>query len=172
MKHRPIVHLPIWELQKAIQVMSNAQLGALLKLLFHHWADHDIPDDDRRIAQLVRCTTHCWRHKYAPMVRPFFVNVSGFLVPNAKHPVIANLRWSGSLSNRQPLSQAKRREIVARDGHTCAYCRRVFGWEELEVDHIVPVARGGNNDDDNLTTACKPCNISKGSKLLSEWRAA
>ena len=60
-----------------------------------------------------------------------------------------------------------RMRIFTRDDFTCAYCG-VRG-ERMECDHIVPIARGGSHDDENLTTACKPCNQSKRDKLLSEW---
>jgi 5-methylcytosine-specific restriction endonuclease McrA len=38
------------------------------------------------------------------------------------------------------------------------------------IDHIVPLARGGTNYEGNLTPACRPCNSSKGTLLLVEWR--
>ena len=60
-----------------------------------------------------------------------------------------------------------RMRVFVRDDFTCAYCG-VRG-ERMECDHIVPVSRGGSHDDENLTTACKPCNQSKRDKLLSEW---
>jgi hypothetical protein len=61
-----------------------------------------------------------------------------------------------------------RDEIFDRDGLQCTYC----GDEEgpLEIDHIVPVTRGGTNDHANLCVACRRCNISKSNLLLSEWR--
>lgn len=61
-----------------------------------------------------------------------------------------------------------RTAIFERDDYTCTYCGTRGG--QLQCDHIIPVARGGLHDDDNLTTACEPCNRSKGAKLLSEWR--
>lgn len=63
-----------------------------------------------------------------------------------------------------------RRRIFQRDDYTCAYCG-VRG-HSLECDHIHPVSRGGLNDDDNLTTACKKCNQSKKNKTLQEWGRA
>ena len=36
----------------------------------------------------------------------------------------------------------------------------------MQVDHIIPVAEGGENDMDNLITSCQPCNIGKGAKSL------
>jgi hypothetical protein len=49
----------------------------------------------------------------------------------------------------------------ARD--RCGYCRSpqhlVFGW--LEIEHVVPVARGGLDDESNLWLACRFCNTFK-----------
>lgn len=61
-----------------------------------------------------------------------------------------------------------RQEIFERDGHECQYCGSSH---DLTCDHIVPLIRGGTNDHDNLTTACRPCNSSKGDKLVEEWVA-
>jgi 5-methylcytosine-specific restriction endonuclease McrA len=70
---------------------------------------------------------------------------------------------------RPPIDEWKttRKRIFARDGYICTYCGA--GSRNLECDHIVPVSRGGLNDDDNLTTSCRSCNRSKSNKLLSEW---
>lgn len=60
-----------------------------------------------------------------------------------------------------------RQRIFERDGRTCTYCGST---EALECDHVIPVAKGGGHDDDNLTTACKPCNLSKRDLLPDEWQ--
>lgn len=59
--------------------------------------------------------------------------------------------------------------IFSRDGYVCKYC----GSDKtpLHCDHVIPVTRGGSDDPSNLTTSCKFCNLSKGDRLLSEWRA-
>ena len=61
-----------------------------------------------------------------------------------------------------------RKRIFARDDFTCQYCGR--RGIQLECDHIVPVTRGGGDEDDNLATACFTCNRSKRDKMLEEWR--
>lgn len=61
-----------------------------------------------------------------------------------------------------------RARVFARDDYTCTYCGE--RGKKLQCDHIVPVARGGSHSDENLTTACEPCNRSKGAKMLEEWR--
>jgi len=38
----------------------------------------------------------------------------------------------------------------------------------LQVDHIHPVSKGGENNIDNLITSCQPCNIGKGVGLLND----
>jgi 5-methylcytosine-specific restriction endonuclease McrA len=51
-------------------------------------------------------------------------------------------------------------------GQGCAYCDQACE----TVDHIVPLNRGGDNQKQNLTPACRSCNSSKGDRLLSEWK--
>lgn len=53
------------------------------------------------------------------------------------------------------------KELAARDAKVCRYCGST---ENLSIDHIVPLARGGTNDLDNLQFLCMPCNRRKGAK--------
>lgn len=63
--------------------------------------------------------------------------------------------------NRSPLSPKLRYNVLRRDGFTCQYCGRTADERQLEIDHIVPVSKGGTNDIGNLQTACKECNRGK-----------
>lgn len=49
----------------------------------------------------------------------------------------------------------------------CAYC----GGPADQIDHVVPLARGGSNEWDNLTAACLSCNYSKGTTSLLQFLA-
>lgn len=49
--------------------------------------------------------------------------------------------------------------VFARDGRQCAQCGTD---EDLQIDHIVPLAHGGSNNMDNLQVLCGPCNYAKG----------
>lgn len=51
----------------------------------------------------------------------------------------------------------------------CHYCRRSFRPQELTMDHIVPVARGGKSTKGNVVPACKDCNNAKQQLLPMEW---
>lgn len=48
----------------------------------------------------------------------------------------------------------------------CAYCGTT---EDITIDHVIPVSRGGKHVRGNLAPACRRCNSSKGSKPLDEW---
>lgn len=68
----------------------------------------------------------------------------------------------------QRLEVVKRR-IVNRDGPTCGRCHRsidlsLSGLERdgLTLGHVIPVARGGSDDDDNLRPEHRRCNLAAG----------
>jgi len=70
-------------------------------------------------------------------------------------------------AKRVGLSKKTRFEVFKRDGFTCQYCGAHPPAVILEVDHIVSVAEGGDNDADNLITSCFPCNRGKGAVGLN-----
>lgn len=69
---------------------------------------------------------------------------------------------------RKPIPKGVRFEIFKRDLFTCQYCGAHPPGVLLHIDHIVAVAQGGTNDQDNLVTACQACNIGKGAKDLKQ----
>ena len=64
-----------------------------------------------------------------------------------------------------PFSRAN---IYARDRHRCQYCGHPFPTSELTFDHVVPVARGGRKDWENIVTCCVSCNRRKGGRTPEE----
>lgn len=58
-------------------------------------------------------------------------------------------------------------DTLAKCGFRCHYCGASADEEALVVDHVVPVAAGGQTEPSNLVAACKPCNDGKSSKLLT-----
>lgn len=54
--------------------------------------------------------------------------------------------------------------IYTRDKFTCQYCGEVFHTEELNLEHVVPRARGGKTTWENVVTSCIPCNDRKADK--------
>ena len=72
---------------------------------------------------------------------------------------------------REQIRKSIRFEVFKRDSFTCQYCGQKSPDVVLEVDHITPVADGGDNDILNLVTACKACNAGKSDRPLSESAA-
>jgi hypothetical protein len=65
---------------------------------------------------------------------------------------------------RRNLSAAVRRRIRKEARERCGYCLSpqslVLG--TLEIEHIIPRAKGGSNEEANLWLSCSPCNAFKG----------
>jgi hypothetical protein len=62
-------------------------------------------------------------------------------------------------------SAAVRIRVMKRDRFKCTYCGIPGTDAELEIDHIIPVSKGGSNHISNLTTACRKCNQQKRDKI-------
>lgn len=57
--------------------------------------------------------------------------------------------------------RARRVRILTRDAFVCRDCGRVVSGHSANVDHIVPLADGGTDDDANLQTLCRSCHGKK-----------
>jgi len=68
---------------------------------------------------------------------------------------------------RKPIGKKVRFEVFKRDSFTCQYCGKGTPHVVLELDHIIPVSKGGDNNIINLVTACFDCNRGKGKTELS-----
>ena len=55
-------------------------------------------------------------------------------------------------------------------GGVCHYCGRKVGRENLTMDHVVPLSRGGRSAKGNIVPACKECNNKKKYLLPIEWK--
>ena len=73
---------------------------------------------------------------------------------------------------RQAIRKSVRMEVLKRDCFTCQYCGQKAPNVVIEIDHIKPVAAGGDNHILNLVAACRACNAGKSDKLLSDTSAA
>jgi 5-methylcytosine-specific restriction endonuclease McrA len=60
-------------------------------------------------------------------------------------------------------------EIYETQQGRCAYCGITLHGV-YEIDHVIPLSRGGSNWPDNLMITCPSCNSSKNNYLLDEWK--
>lgn len=65
---------------------------------------------------------------------------------------------------RGKVSNSMRFQIYNRDGYRCRICGKYGVHNDLEIDHIKPIAKGGKSVYENLQTLCKSCNKEKGDK--------
>lgn len=65
----------------------------------------------------------------------------------------------------EPFTEDDLQAWLDERGRACVYC----GGPYEAIDHIIPYTRGGLHELANLNPSCKPCNASKGNRLLSEW---
>jgi hypothetical protein len=72
------------------------------------------------------------------------------------------------MTERKSLSKKIRFEVFKRDSFTCQYCGRAAPDVVLEVDHIRPVSKAGEDDIVNLITSCRDCNAGKSDRELSD----
>jgi len=70
---------------------------------------------------------------------------------------------------RKSISASLRFKVFQRCDFKCVYCGKAPPQSELQIDHIVPVSRGGTNAVENLVAACAECNHGKRDRLIS-WR--
>ena len=80
------------------------------------------------------------------------------------------IKWRKSVAGQRALMTSKLREkIKLRDNYSCCSCSLSIRDEKnllLEIDHIIPLSKGGITKEDNLQTLCWRCNRTKGSKIL------
>ncbi|WP_205168908.1 HNH endonuclease [Burkholderia sp. LMG 13014] len=142
---------------------------------WHQIPAASLPADDRMLGHLSQSKN--WKRVKEHALRGWVKCADGRLY----HPEIAaharrvwpiKLRLMARKIRRLEMESGEwariRAVVFARDDYTCRYCgaRGVY----LEADHVVPLSRGGPTTEQNLVTSCRPCNRSKGAKLVEEWR--
>lgn len=85
-------------------------------------------------------------------------------MPRKKEPAEAGAR--ASTPKRKDVRPRLRFEVFKRDGFACVYCGAGAPGVILHADHVDPVALGGEDDIENLVTACAKCNQGKGAVPL------
>jgi hypothetical protein len=79
------------------------------------------------------------------------------------------IKFKKSAAGQRALMTSKLRwKIKERDNYTCQICGLSTNDEKnllLEIDHIIPISKGGISTEENLQTLCWKCNRTKGAKV-------
>ncbi|MEY2987777.1 MAG: hypothetical protein RJB13_1298 [Pseudomonadota bacterium] len=83
-------------------------------------------------------------------------------------PWIIRLHNAAPRNRRSGGPRFSRQNIYLRDGYRCQYCNWTGSILNLTMDHLIPLSRGGKTTWENIVTACKHCNLKKGSRTIEE----
>ncbi len=73
---------------------------------------------------------------------------------------------AGNITIKRPVvPESQRNAIFERDENKCVLCSSA---DNLQLDHIVSLSKGGRTEDSNLQTLCEKCNKEKGAGTKSE----
>ena len=81
-----------------------------------------------------------------------------------------NERVAPPPTTRRRFSREERRDIRRRQNGLCMYCGVALNRNNLSIDHIQPLDRGGPDTAANLQATCKYCNSRKGNQTDAEFR--
>ena len=65
----------------------------------------------------------------------------------------------GHPTKRKRFSPLVSKQVAARQWFRCALCNRLFDDSLWDLDHIVPLFRGGTNDLSNIRALCRACHM-------------
>ena len=65
------------------------------------------------------------------------------------------------------IADSLKKQVIERANYRCEYCLQadVFAYISHQIDHIISIKHGGQNNLDNLAFACFQCNVNKGSDI-------
>jgi hypothetical protein len=125
-----------------------------------------MPSDDALLAARLGMPAKTFQKHKAVLLRGWWLAEDGrFYNDTIVERVCEMMDVRGVDRARQEARRNLFERIRERDEHACVYCGHT---KYLTLDHILPLSRGGNNDELNLAIACRPCNSKKNAKTPEE----
>ena len=155
--HEPYAHLYVGDYFADTLDLSAHEHCALRLLLLETWVHG--PVGHVRLARVAGLAKEEWQ-AIKPAILP--------LLRGVQPKIVDNLNYIRTFDGQRLPSadwHIVRSIVMERDRYACIYCGSD---KQLEADHILPL---GSNDFVNLATACRSCNLSKGSKAVEDWGA-
>jgi len=87
-----------------------------------------------------------------------------------KLPAVLRLLKMVKVEANKRAIKFSRANIFLRDNYHCQYCGKHFRTEDLTFDHVIPIAKGGKKNWENIVTACWRCNNRKSGRTPGEAR--
>ena len=151
--------------------LSFVEDAAYSRMIRKYYAtEKPLPVEKISVQRLVGARTKEERDAVSSILDEFFVlKDDGWHNNRCDSEIEKNHKKQAELKDlRERDEYRKHRDFVLnRDGHTCVYCGATD--VALQLDHVIPRCRGGNDSPENLAACCKPCNTSKGAKTPEEW---
>lgn len=98
-------------------------------------------------ADAIHTNGHCFRSEHLDLRAPSVVRLRSYVrVPYRRRAALS------------------RRGVFIRDAERCQYCGRVAE----NIDHVVPRARGGGHEWENVVASCRRCNSRKKDRTPEE----
>lgn len=76
------------------------------------------------------------------------------------------------MANRHRLSSDERIAIYNKMSGHCAYCGELMDFKDMQVDHVIPLRKGGEDKPENMVPACRSCNHYKSTLTVEQFRKA
>ncbi len=105
--------------------------------------------------------------------RSFGVSMTEEMIAELINQLENKLTMVSQIREQRALMTQKLREYIKkRDNYTCCICGNSVEKEPnllLEIDHIIPISKGGLTEESNLQTLCWKCNRAKSDKLQYQY---
>ena len=98
------------------------------------------------------------QHLRSKKINTNYQKTKGAVAARAAHTLSADM-----------VEKIKRKKLSKQD-NMCIYCASTISLTTSDLDHKVPVSRGGTNNESNFQALCKKCNKEKHSKTDEEYR--
>lgn len=117
------------------------------------------PSESRREADRL------WRLANPDKVKAILVRYRRSERGRIKNRLQRHLRRAGRGTHFRPEDVVAR---LRRQRSRCYWCGTSIA-DAYQIDHVVPVSRGGTNEPSNIVLACIHCNSAKRARLPHEW---